>query len=154
MKSVFKTNLKPNLAVTLHLGGPAKRTRLTVNAAISPSLIWRRWISLRMTFVVDNLFCRAVWVMFTSDTCCVCPCSTCSLISTVLLCWISWTTLLWTNSWLKCFQGSTPIHLKNLKRHWTGEISLSSINVIMFSSCKLLFHWNTIGFLCLVMLDL
>lgn len=45
LEATFKTNLKRHSAVTLHLGGLAKRTCLTVNAAINPSLIWRRWNS-------------------------------------------------------------------------------------------------------------
>lgn len=74
MKAAFRTNLKPHSAVTLHLGGLAKRTCLTVNAVINPSLIWRRWKSLRIAFVGTKLlifffFAFVVWLIFTSETC-------------------------------------------------------------------------------------
>lgn len=42
-KEAFRTNVKPPSVATLHSGGHAKRTCLTVNAVTNTSLIWRRW---------------------------------------------------------------------------------------------------------------
>lgn len=63
MKTAIRTNLKPFSAVTLHHGAHAKRTCLTVNAVINPSLIWRRWKSLRIT-VVATIFCCLDYLAF------------------------------------------------------------------------------------------
>lgn len=74
--------------------------------------------------------------------------STYSLISTACLCWIPPATVWWINLWLKCFQDSTPIHLHNQKKLWTGEFyfytAMSRLSVI------LVFHFfaRTVVFLC------